>query len=92
MMGVYICDYLRLCTHCVRASTESNDRGNNSIFVKRLETFVLSVIYKLNIIIIITLIQKIVTLFDIFICRTKYLLYNTSLKKGFNKAKRNRHK
>ena len=42
----------RLCTQCVRASTESNDRGN-SIFVKRLETFVLSAIYKLNIIFII---------------------------------------
>ena len=41
----------RLCTQCVRASTESNDQGN-SIFVKRLETFVLSAIYKLNIIII----------------------------------------
>ena len=34
----------RLCTQlCVRASTESNDRGN-SIFVKRIETFVLSAI------------------------------------------------
>ena len=36
----------RLCTQCVRASTESNDRGN-SIFVKRLETFVLA-LYKKN--------------------------------------------
>ena len=31
------------CAQCVRASTESNDQGN-SIFVKRLETFVLSAI------------------------------------------------
>ena len=35
----------------MRASTESNDRGN-SIFVKCLETFVLSTVYKFNIIIL----------------------------------------
>ena len=46
----------RLCTRVVRASIESNDRGN-SISVKPLETFVL-VLYKSGISLLLLCIQN----------------------------------